>query len=669
MKSRLFDVEIDSETGCVAAIRENGDKQGMNWCAGKAGAWGRVSLRRFADYPAQSLFEKVPLALRWIYQDDVFCQAVYEGGDVQISVKRTFSMSGNLRERMTVQNLSDVPIVLDADHFGIEFPFPDSYTYAAECLRTHCHTHIWCGGEGAWINAVRMGPFGRSLGLALTEGSLDRYTQTGCRSNERGLFVLSPSGVTLEAGAQYSWAWELFWHEGTEDFEEKLLRFDNQAVVHAEHFTVFEGERIRFRIRCAHKPRVMLGTQEMTVSKRNGAYVVTHWPAHCGVHRFDIDTGHGMTYAEFNVKRPFKELLEERVRFLLDKQQYREAGSPLDGAFLIYDNTTDRLYFDNRLSDHNACRERLNMSFVLARFLQKKPDLRAREALDRFVDFVFREIYDEKTGEVFNTIRKNRNALRLYNAPGVMFLFSEVYFVTHDRRLLDCALRLAETYYSIGGEKCYSNAVEIRRILAAFEDAGLHEERERMRILFKRHADSMVGNGLDYPRHEVNYEQTIVTPAVKCIAEMGLESEGDERAHYLEEAKKHLDCLWRFAGMQPSFHLNGISIRYWDDFWFGKQRLFGDTLPHHLSCLSARAYLAYARLSGEKIWAERAEECIRNCLCLIDDDGHGHAAYVYPYRLNEARGEFYDEWANDQDLPLYDALAADDLIKAFRIAD
>ena len=69
-------------------------------------------------------------------------------------------------------------------------------------------------------------------------------------------------------------------------------------------------------------------------------------------------------------------------------------------------------------------------------------------------------------------------------------------------------------------------------------------------------------------------------------------------------------------------------------------------------------YVFGARLSGEEIWRLRADEIIRNCLCLIDDDGRGHAAYVYPYRLNEARGELYDEWANDQDLPLYDGCAA-----------
>ena len=657
MKNRLFEIEIDPKTGCMAALYDPGDAYRMNWCAGE-GAWGRIDCRRFADYPARALFEDVPMALKAFEQDEAHCRAEYAGGTLCALVERFFAENGNLRERVTVTNASDVPVVLDADNFGIEFPFPDSYTYAAECLRMHCHTHIWCGGEGAWINAVRMGPFGKSLGLALVRGAFDRYTQSGCRSNVRGLFALSPAGVTLLSGASYVWEWELFWHESTEEFEKNLLRFPNQAVIHAEHFTVFEGERIRFDIQCAAVPRVTLDGEDVPVQEQGGAYHVDYEPARRGVHRFEIALGAGATYAEFNVKIPFETLLERRVRFIAERQQCRDENSPLCGAFLIYDNATGRTYFDNLNSDHNACRERLNMAFVLAKYLQQRSDPALRAALDRFVDFVFREIYDEKTGEVFNTIRKNRNALRLYNAPGVMFLFCETYFVTHEKRLLECAVRLADAYYSIGGEKCYSNAVEIRRILSAFDDAGMPAERAKMRAYFKRHVDTMVKNGLDYPKHEVNYEQTIVTPAVKCIAEMGEDSEGEERAHYLAEAKKHLACLERFCGMQPSFHLYGISVRYWDDFWFGKQRLFGDTLPHHLSCLTARAYYAYARLSGEEIWRSRADEIIRNCLCLIDDDGRGHAAYVYPYRLNEARGELYDEWANDQDLPLYDGCAA-----------
>ena len=94
----------------------------------------------------------------------------------------------------------------------------------------------------------------------------------------------------------------------------------------------------------------------------------------------------------------------------------------------------------------------------------------------------------------------------------------------------------------------------------------------------------------------------------------------DDKEYYIREAKRHLECLERFSGMQPDYHLNEIAIRFWDDYWFGKNRTKGDTLPHHLSVLTARAYIAYSLLSGEKKWMDKAEECLRNCMCLIGDN-------------------------------------------------
>ena len=70
-------------------------------------------------------------------------------------------------------------------------------------------------------------------------------------------------------------------------------------------------------------------------------------------------------------------------------------------------------------------------------------------------------------------------------------------------------------------------------------------------------------------------------------------------------------------------------------------------------------------MTGESEWIDRAEECIRNCMCLIGDDGRGSAACVYPYRLDGRRGEFFDPWSNDQDLVLYDALYLNELNGAF----
>ena len=87
--------------------------------------------------------------------------------------------------------------------------------------------------------------------------------------------------------------------------------------------------------------------------------------------------------------------------------------------------------------------------------------------------------------------------------------------------------------------------------------------------------------------------------------------------------------------------------------------LYGDTFPHYWSCLSARAYKEYYDISGDLDYLAKARRCLRNCLCLFTPAGHGSCAYVYPYRCNGVRGEFYDAWANDQDFALYFILKFD----------
>lgn len=511
-----------------------------------------------------------------------------------------------------------------------------------------------------------MGVSDCNLGLVLTDGAIDCYSQFACKTNVRGVFVLHPESVLLKSGEEYRLSWELFWHKGTEDFKKVLNGYSHNIEVSAPHYTVFKNENVEFSVRSANGERTEIYLKDEIIPStfENGINKVNIKIEKTGEYRFKIKQGNTLTWADFTVKEEFKELLEKRVRFLVRKQQCRDKESPLYGAFLIYDNETESQFFNDFFHDHNATRERLNIPFLLLKYLQLKEDKEIREALELYINFVFREFYDESTGEVFNSIGKNRNQVRPYNAPGVMLLLTEIYFATKEKKYLYNILKLAEHYYSIGGEKCYSNGVAVEKVMRAFKDAGLKEESEKMLAFFKKHAANIIKNGTDYPKHEVNYEQTIVTPAVSIVAECGLVTGGEM---YVSEAEKHMECLERFSGFQPSFHLFEIAIRFWDDFWFGKRKQFGDTMPHHLSCLTARAYYNYGRLSGEDKWIEKAEECVRNCLCLISDDGKGAAAYVYPYKTNGDRAEFYDPFANDQDLVFYDALYLSEIIDSFKI--
>ena len=659
MENERFCVNIDKNTGFITSIVNRSDSDEMNWCADD-GQWGKIYQRNWNALSGEfGEIEEKKMKLISCAQDKDCSETVYSNGELRVTVYRSFNENGNFVENYTIKNLTDTVVCVNRDNFGIETPFNDRYPNAEECMIHHCNAHIWCGHHITWVNALRMGDSDINLGLFLTKGAIDCYDQNRCGDRNicggctRGVFVLEPESMLLMSGEEYEIEWEFFWHKGKEDFMSKISSFDCYIGIDAVHYTVFEDEEIDFTVLCGEMPEVKCCNEIIPVKKTEKGYRVVY-KASAGEYRFSIKSGNVLTWADFMVKIPFKELLEKRIHFIIDNQQCTDTESPLCGAFLIYDNDYDSVYFDYANPDHNACRERMNIPLLLMKYLQIKNDPKVRKAIDLYIEFVFREFYDEETGEVFNTIGKNRDQLRLYNAPGVMQIFCEMYFVTRDEAYLKHIMKLSENYYGIGGEKCYANGLTIGKIIRAFMMAGNEENTKKMMAYFQKHVDNIIGNGTAYPKHEVNYEQTIVTPAVNYISEMGLLREDKER--YITEAAKHIKILERFSGMQPSCHLNEIALRFWDDYWFGKNRMVGDTLPHHLSCLSARAYLSYGLLSGKKEWLAKAEECIRNCMCLIRDNGRGAAAYVYPYKVDAKRGEFYDSWSNDQDLVLYDAL-------------
>ena len=183
--------------------------------------------------------------------------------------------------------------------------------------------------------------------------------------------------------------------------------------------------------------------------------------------------------------------------------------------------------------------------------------------------------------------------------------------------------------------------------------AGMVREANLLFDAAKRHGENIIANGTNYPKHEVDYEQTIVAPAMTFMLQL-YELTGENQ--YLDEARKHCLLLDRFNGKQPDYRLDEVAIRHWDDYWFGKSATFGDTFPHYWNVLSGWCYYLYDKATGDGFTKLKAENSARNCLCLFNDDGSASCAYVYPYMINDRKGGFYDAWANDQDFALYFAI-------------
>lgn len=109
-----------------------------------------------------------------------------------------------------------------------------------------------------------------------------------------------------------------------------------------------------------------------------------------------------------------------------------------------------------------------------------------------------------------------------------------------------------------------------------------------------------MGTGLQswaphYPPFEVNYEQSIVAPAANILLQLYLLTREEK---YLEDGKKQLQILELFNGHQPDYHLYETAIRHWDGYWFGKNRMYGDTFPHYWSGLTGNCFALMYVITG-----------------------------------------------------------------------
>lgn len=648
MQNELFELTWNLENGGVEGIVLTEDTAYMNWICE---TWG------------------IPKDMEVLSVEctEAGCKAEYTNKGLKLTVDRFFDENGWVQENYMLENLLDFDYFLKRGEVGIKVPFADVYDNAEYCMTNRCHAHVWCGGSTTYVKALKMGLSEKNLGLVLTEGSIDCYSilrDDKYLSNRRGVFVFHPSAMRLAPHQKVKISWKLFPHKGTEDFYRILEEKTDSIVVKADHYTVFQGEAIHFTCNKtleavthdgAELPMVQTGkgVEVTLLTEKLGEHILTlHYRS--GVGNVTEAKHLKKTVLRFFVSLPLWELAGRRVRFIAQKQQCQIEDSALYGAYLVYDNKEETQFFDALWHDLNACRERVGMAILMAKYLQKRPDQELMDSLLKFDRFLRREYLDERIGQVFNDIgRKNNRKIRLYNYPWVMMYFMETYKLTKEQERLEILARVIDHYYEMGGVKHYALALSLLEIVRTMEEGGREDLSGKVMVYYEKHVERMMQNGLNYPAHEVNYEQTIVSPATTLITEYCncVDTEKNREA-----AREQLNILERFNGQQPDYRLHETSIRHWDGYWFGKNRLFGDTFPHYWSSVTGWAFCQYAKLTGDAVFRKRGEDNLRACLCTFFDDGKASCAYLYPFMINESKGEYFDDYANDQDFALYYAL-------------
>jgi hypothetical protein len=640
-------VTTDGKSGGMTQLTNPRDPHAMNWIR-PTGRWG-VGLLRLGESRDAWLR---PFRLKQTGSQSL--ELTYKTNALDVFLRRRIDGKRFLRESYLFTNRQGQPLKVDADSIGILIPINDRYPRADICLTRCCNAHIWPGGNFAYVCALRMGGAAPHLGLVVTEGAISDYSIDNRpeTSNDRGWVVLHPKQMTLAPGESLSVSWVLFWHDGWDDFFAKAIAVPGFVRMEAEEYTVVAGQSVRIAASSAtplERVRLLANGREIP-TRRQGRFLKADFrPETHGEQRIECDADGKRGLLRAFVTPPPMDLIRSRVGFIIEHQQKRAPRAPLDGAYLIYDNETNQQVYGPY--DHDAGRERVGMGVLAALYAPHCRDnefrTRLMSSLKLYKAFVLRELQDE-SGTVYDDVGRQKTQ-RLYNYPWVAHLHLAMHGATGEIESLWRYVNTCRRFYELGGEKFYPIGMPIRGGLKSLETAGLSDEHEELLGRFRRHADVILKTGTAYPKLEVNYEQSIVGPAVQILLETYLATR--ERA-YLEGARSHLECLEAFNGRQPDYHLNEIAIRHWDDYWFGKRRIYGDTQPHYWSTITAVAFNLFSEASGDKSYARRARRILLNNLCCFSSDGRAYSAYVNPLTVNGQPGKFFDPWANDQDWAL-----------------
>lgn len=654
-------ITIDPLTGSISSIILSDDPRAMNWILATDGSqyawvqepysWGLGYLTVETDSRRDTVRWSRPLSLS---PDGM--QAVYEAGGIRITVSRHYE-GNDLVERYTLRNHTQKDVTLR--HIGIFTPFNDNYPDAATCMAQRAHAHLWPQGTAAYVCALRMGAYGPHLGLAVTRGALrdydiwERGPQKG-NSQTRGVIALGLPDRRLKPDEAFVTEWRLFEHQGWDDFEQQLLK-RRSVIARCQDYTLERGDTIHATLESRYKLKKVYATlrgEKYKVRLENGRYRVDIPVEQAGHFRvaFHYNNG-GMAMASVQAFDHIDQLIARRAEFIRHHQQMNRPDDPRYGAYLPYDNETDSLLLHPETScsptDRNEGAERLGMGVLLAKCCQLTGDTVLLNSLTRYARFVRQKLQTPDYVTYSNTT--HTSPARAYNYPWVAELQLRMYLLTGQKAYAADAYHTLRQMFRQFGHGFYAIGVPVTLSLRVLEQAGLTQERDSLWTDYAAQAAQFVRNGTHYPKREVNYEQSIVAPAVQFLSECYLVSRDTA---YLNEARRQMPVLEAFCGRQPSFYLNQIAIRHWDAYWFGKSERYGDTFPHYWSTLNAAAYYYYSLATGDRRKMEQARQIVRNNLCLFADDGKAYCAFLYPRLINGQPARGYDALANDQDWAL-----------------
>lgn len=366
LKNKIFTVAFDKRTGGISELKLNNDNNNMNFVK-NGHSLNTIMLTRKINGNTPKNMELTDFC-----EKESYARAVWKDDSLTVIADYMFTEGGNIKVSNRFKNESNIELFFEQAQVGVVTPFADEYPGAKECMTNRCHTHIWCGLNGAsYVCCLKMGNEEENIGLLTTKGGFESYSQFDTKSNDRGWFLLHPDMRVIKPKEEYILEYEIFPCQNRENFLERCKGYNNFININAKTYSIFQGEKIEFKVEsrnlnkleirtffrepmsenewCESTKDSMENSIEILLDLDNNARVVC-LPKKRGEYKFVITTEYAKTIAVFYVIENMKEMLKKRVGYIVDYQQFHNKSSHLDGAYLVCDTENKTLVYDRKMA-------------------------------------------------------------------------------------------------------------------------------------------------------------------------------------------------------------------------------------------------------------------------------------------------------------------------------
>ncbi|MBR5507481.1 MAG: hypothetical protein IKV88_05490 [Clostridia bacterium] len=589
---------------------------------------------------------------------------------VFVTVTRELKSDG-LYETIEIKNESKKYIILD--EVGIYSSFRDTYATGENVLHTHINQHICTMGDLCYIEAQRQSNIGKNLALITLEGNFSTYhLEEQNTSNHRGVIALVSKDIRIPSGKSHIFKRVITEYEKRDDFEEKLCAYTGYPVLDYGFMTIEKGDKISIKVKNSGKLTSIRLDGEV-LEENNGKYEYT--PSETGVKEGIIKYNGKIARITYKVTDSVRKLMEKRVKFIVENQQITDPDDPLYGAYMPYDIEKEKIFrahedaygYYHCVPDRNEVRERMGMGAFIALYSRIYNDKKYLPSLELYRDFMLKYIVDENydvwdsylrqdsefyyNEDIILVPRKLDMRSRAHNYTFAIPFFIQMYLLTGEEIYSKTAVGIMKRYYEIAKEggfmpMLYELKPETLNVDDDFYAARLSKILDGERKIAEKTRD-MAGN---YFSGEVAYEHGHPSSNLKYLTQYYISTKDESVMDAIKDEALRTDS---FNGNQPHFNQNGVPIRHWDAFWFGKYELWGDTFPHWVSCLSTCGYTNYYMITKDESYRDKAKKIFMANIALIQKDGSSYNSYIFNEKSHGRPAGRYDALSSDQDWIFY----------------